>query len=91
MGVLITCKNKEDPIQNEAVRVVTTLFVDFRYSRAANSEVSDGILPKFKLIQALMDGLVTCKTEESPSKNEDTKVVATFSSLEVYWDFPQGS
>ena len=30
-------------------RVVITLFIDFfRRSRAANSEVSDGILPKFK-------------------------------------------
>ena len=32
-----------------------------------NSEVSDGILPKFKLIQAFMVGLVTCKNKEDPS------------------------
>ena len=29
MGVLITCKNEEDPIQNEGARMTTTLFVDF--------------------------------------------------------------
>ena len=29
MGVLVTCKNEEDPIKNEGARVVTTLFMDF--------------------------------------------------------------
>ena len=29
MGVLVVCKNEEDPIKNEGARVVTTLFVDF--------------------------------------------------------------
>ena len=68
--VLHTCENKEDRIQNEDARVLTRLYVDFyRRSRAANSEVSDEILPKFKLIQAFMVVLVTCKNEEDPIKN----------------------
>ena len=29
MVVLVTCKNEEDPIKNEGVRVVTTLSIDF--------------------------------------------------------------
>ena len=29
MGVLVACKNIEDPIKNEGARVVTTLFIDF--------------------------------------------------------------
>ena len=29
MGVLIDCKNEEDPIKSECARVVTTLFIDF--------------------------------------------------------------
>ena len=29
MGVLVACKNEEDPIQNEGARVVTALFIDF--------------------------------------------------------------
>ena len=37
-----------------------------------------------KLIQACMVGLVTCKNEEDPSKNEGTRVVTTF--LPVYED-----
>ena len=31
----------------------------FKCSKAANAEVNDGILPKFKLIQAFMVGLIT--------------------------------
>ena len=42
----------------------------FRRSRAANSEVRDEILPKFKLIQAFICVLATCKNEEDPIKNE---------------------
>ena len=29
MGLFVACKNKEDPIKNEGVRVVTTLFINF--------------------------------------------------------------
>ena len=29
MGVLVACKNEEDPIKNEGARVVTTLIIDF--------------------------------------------------------------
>ena len=45
MVVLITCMNEEDLIKNEDARVLICLF--FRHTRAANSEVSGGILPKF--------------------------------------------
>ena len=71
MVVLHTCKNEEDPIKNEDARVLTRLYVVFfRCSRAANSEVSGAILPKFKLILAFIVVLVTCKNEEDPIKNE---------------------
>ena len=29
IGVLVTCKNKEDPIKNEGARVLTTLYIAF--------------------------------------------------------------
>ena len=29
MGLLVSCKNEEDPIKNEGARVVTTLFIIF--------------------------------------------------------------
>ena len=70
MVVLVTCKTKEEPIKHEEDRVVTRLFIIFfRCSRAANSVVGDGILMKFKLIQAFMFVLVTQKNEED-SRNE---------------------
>ena len=50
-------------------------------SRAANSEVSDVILPKFKPTQAFMADLVTCKNDEDPLENEGTRVVTTFLPL----------
>ena len=45
---------------------------------AAYSEVSDGILLKFKLIWAFMVGVVICKNEVDSSKIESTWVVTTF-------------
>ena len=29
MGILVACKNEEDPIKNEGARVVTTPFINF--------------------------------------------------------------
>ena len=29
VGLLVACKNEEDPIKNEGARVVTTLFINF--------------------------------------------------------------
>ena len=29
MGLLVACKNEEDPIKNEGARMVTTLFINF--------------------------------------------------------------
>ena len=70
MVVLHTSNNEEDLIKNEDARVLTRLCRFFRRSRAANSKVSNGILPKFELIQAFIVFLVTCKNEEDPIKNE---------------------
>ena len=38
-----------------------------------------------------MVGLVICKNEEDPSKNEGTRVVTTFLPLQVYGDFSRRS
>ena len=81
MSVLVTCKNEDDPIKNVGARVVATLHIGALYVRAANSVVGDGIWHKFKVIQAFMLVLVTCKNEEDPSKNEGTRVVRIFLPL----------
>ena len=75
MGFLAAFKNEEDPIKNEGARVVTTLFINFLDAQGQLAPKSDGILLKFKLIRALTVGLVICKNEEDPSKNEGTRVV----------------
>ena len=33
MGVLVACKNEEEPIKNEGARVVTTLFIEFSHAQ----------------------------------------------------------
>ena len=43
--------------------------------------VGDGILPKFKFVQAFMIVLVSCKNEEDRSKIEGTREVTTFVPL----------
>ena len=47
----------------------------FQTLKAANSEVSGGILPKFELIQTIIVVLITCKNEEDPIKNEGARVL----------------
>ena len=67
------------------------IFHTLKGSLVVNSKVSDGILPKFKLIRAFMIGLVICKNEEDPSKKEGTRVVTTFLLLMKFdYDWPAG-
>ena len=53
----------------------------FRCSSAANFVVGSHVLPKFKLIQAFIAALLTCKNEEVPFKNEVARVFTTDLSL----------
>ena len=91
MGLLVSCKNEENPIKKKELEWSQHYSLIFLCSRAASSKVSDGILPKFKLIRAFTVGLVICKNEEDPSKNEDTRVVTTFLPVYVYGDFSRRS
>ena len=84
MAVLVTCKKQEDSIQNGGPRGTTTLYVDFRHSMADNFVASVEIRLKFKLIQAFMHVLCTCKNEEDPIKNKVARVATTFLPLYVY-------
>ena len=53
----------------------------FRRLRAANSVVRGRIWPNFKLIQALMYVIITCKYEKDPIKNNREKVATPFFKL----------
>ena len=90
MVVLVTCKNKEDPIKNEGARVFTTLYINFSDAQwqitlelvmidsKMDSGVGGGIWSKFELIQAFMHVLVTCKNEDDRVKNEGARVFTRF-------------
>ena len=53
----------------------------FRRLRAANSVVRGQIWQNFKLIQALMYVIITCKYEKDPIKNNREKVATPFFKL----------
>ena len=53
----------------------------FRRLRAANSVVRGRIWPNFKLIQALMYVIITCKYEKDPIKNNQEKVATPLFKL----------
>ena len=92
MVVLLTCKNEEVPIKNRGARVFTLLLtIFFRRARADNFGVDGGIWPKFKLIQALMHVLLTCKNDVDQIKNEGARVFTRFLPILVYVDFSRRS
>ena len=53
----------------------------FRRLRAANSVVHGRMWPNFKLIQALMYVIITCKYEKDPIKNNREKGATPFFKL----------
>ena len=81
MGFLVACKNEEDPIKNEEARVVTTFFINFYDAQGQLTAKSVREFCRNSLTRAFMVGLVICKNEEDPSKNEGTRVVTTFHPL----------
>ena len=72
---------KKETIKNDSARVLTTLYINFQTSKGANSVVGDEIWQKFKLIQAFLVILVTCKNDDDPFENESTRVLTTFFPL----------
>ena len=52
MGLVVACKNEEDPIKNKGARVVTTLFINF-------SEAQGQLTPK-----SVME---SCRIQTHPS------------------------
>ena len=73
MHVLITRKFEKDWINSNGEYMWWRRYL--RRSRAANSIVSGGIWPKFKLIQAFMHVLITCKYEKDPIKTSRENVM----------------
>ena len=61
----------------------------FHYNPICCHGTSSRIRPKFKLIQALMHVIVTCKYEMDPIKNSQEKVGNTVSPIIILWGFFQ--
>ena len=80
-GYLLPARMKKIQSQMKALEYTQHYTLIFRCSMAANSVVGDGILLKFKLVQADMIALVTSKSEEDPFKYEGTRVVTPFLPL----------
>ena len=58
-------------MKKEGARVLIKLYIKFSYAqRAANSVIGDEIWQKFKLFQAFIVVLVTCKNDEDPFKKK---------------------
>ena len=87
MYVIITCKYEKDLIKNSPGKVETSFFPlyaygdFFRHSRVADSAASGLSRPKFKLIQALMHVIITCKYEKDRMINSREKIETLFSPL----------
>ena len=84
---LLLARMKETQSKMKAMECSQHYTLPFRRTRAGNSIVC----LKFKLIQAFMHVLVTCKNEDDSIKNEWARVVTTFFPLLVYWDFSRCS
>ena len=61
-------KNDEDPIKHVGARVLTTLNIIFRHSKAANSATIHGIWSNLEIIQDLILVHVTKNDEDSIKK-----------------------
>ena len=79
MHAIITCKYEKDRIKNSREKVATPFFSIITLSVAM--ETSSQIWTNFKLIQALMYVIVTCKHEIDPIKNSREKVATPFFPL----------
>ena len=73
MGLLVACKNEEDPIKNEGARV----FINFSDTQ--------GQLPPKSMMESCRNSysykLLWLVLLSAPSKNESTRVVTTFLPL----------
>ena len=75
MVVLVTCKKKEDPIQNEGARVFTTLYINFSDAQG-----------QITLELVVISGRNLYSSKLSTCKNEDDRI--KMKELECSQDFP---
>ena len=79
MHVIITCKYEKERMKNSREKVETPFFPVI--TQSVTMETSGWIWPNFKLIQALIDVIITCKYEKDLIKNIPEKVETTLFPL----------
>ena len=87
MHVIITCKYENERMKNSREKVETPFFSIITLS--VTMETSGWIWPNFKLIQALMYVIITCKYEMDPIKKSREKVETSFFPIISLWGFFQ--
>ena len=84
MHVIITCKYKKERMKKSREKVETLFFPIITLS--CTMENSGRIWPNFKLIQALMYLIITCKYQKDPIKNSREKINIIFPIIRL-WGF----
>ena len=79
MHVIVTCKYEKERMKNSRKKERHRFF--FIKPLSVTMETSGWIWPNFKLIQALMYVIITCKHEKDPIKNSREKVETSFFPL----------
>ena len=79
MHVIIACKYEVDQIKNSREKMETPFFAIITLS--VTMETSGWIWPNFKLIQALMYVIITCKYKKDLIKNSREKLETSFFPL----------
>ena len=82
MHIIIICKYEKDRMKKQPRKIGDTVFAIITLSAAM--ETSCLIWPNFKLIQALMYVINTCKYEKDPIKNKREKAATPFFKLYHY-------
>ena len=72
MHVIVTCKYEKEWMKNSREKVEKPFF-PIILNPTVTMETSGWIWPNFKLIQALMYVIITCKYEKDPTKNSREK------------------
>ena len=79
MHVIVTCKYEKKQMKNSQEKVETPFYTIVILS--VTMDTSGWIWPNFKLIQALMYVIITCKYEKDLIKNSREKVETLFFPL----------
>ena len=86
IAVLVTSKNKEDPLKNEGARVLTTLYIHFQTLKVSLLSSWWWDLAEIQTHSSFYTCTCYLQWDEDQFKNESTSVLTTILPLYVYED-----